>query len=188
MRFVSLLVAVVLAALQHSPAEACGPLQMDALIRMSSHVALVRVVARHEVKGTQVVEYEVAHVFHGDPPHHFAVFDPPEQEAPQPGAPQPTDWALLFLTEDPHVSASWSAWEALARFTAEMPVLASMYSEPVLLSDGQLGVVSEVLLEPPYLLDLLGLEPPAPAWMPLETYTDAIERKVERVLAYPESR
>jgi hypothetical protein len=146
------------------------------------------VVARHDVKDTRVVEYEVIHTFHGDPPLRFLLFDPPQLDPPDPDAPSRTDWAVLFLGDEAYLSAAWSSWEALARLTAVTPVLGAFHLEPVLLSQEQLGVVSEVLVEDPFLLELLEVDLPPPSWMPLDAYTDAIERKVERVLAHPGGR
>lgn len=188
MRFLSLVFATMLVLASRTPAEACMPPPLEHLIRMSRHVALVQVVARHEVRDTRVVEYEVVHAFHGDPPARFVLFDPPEPEPPEEDAPALTDWAVLFLDEEAYLSAAWSSWDELARFTADTSVLGMHHLEPVLRHQDQLGVVSEVMMEDPFLLHLLELQLPPPSWMPLDAYTDLLERKAERVRTHPEGR
>jgi hypothetical protein len=180
-----LLAAAVVAA--PDPVQACvGPQTLEALIRESDHVALVRVVARHVVhESTRVVEYEVVHAFQGDPPARFLLVDPPERRDDEPAQPAGSDWSVLFLRDEAFVGAPWSVWRELARLSADSPLLDTIHLEPVLDAQGQLGVVSAVLMEPPFLLELLDVEPPPPAWMPLDEYTTALERKIASAAPLP---
>jgi hypothetical protein len=185
-----LLLAVVSLASGGRLAAACPLPDLRTLVAMSDHVALVRIVARHDVEEVRVIEYEVLRAFKGTPPARFAMIDELwGTEEKQADVPTPTDSAVLFLFNDPSVRAPWRAWKELARLTDGLAVLGANYAEPVLLWRDQVGMANAEAEEMMNAL-LKIVDPEAPrayGVVPLETYLETLAAAVEQAAREPQT-